>query len=66
MSRTPELNESSQIAAWRKEIATEVAAQLRPELERQTAILQKLLETQLSTAEADMTLIAALRKRFGI
>ena len=66
MTRTPELNEASQIEAWRKEIAAEVASQLRPDLNRQTAILQKLLETQLAAAEANMTLIAALRQRFGI
>lgn len=66
MSRTPELNEASQIKAWRQEIAHEVAEQLRPELQRQTAILEKMLETQLTVIEANLALIAALRRRFGL
>ena len=48
MNRTPELSESAQIKAWRQEIAQEIADQLRPELEKQTTILEKILETQQS------------------
>ena len=66
MNRTTELNDASQLKAWQKEIAAEIARQLRPELEKQTALLTHLLETQLSTAEGNLALIAALKKRFGL
>jgi len=49
-----------------KEIAREVADQLRPELQKQTAVLDRLLEVQISGTETNIALIAALKKRFGI
>lgn len=66
MSRTPELNDASQLSAWQKEIARDIADRLRPELEKQTAILDKVLETQLSATEANLAFIATLRKRYGL
>lgn len=66
MNRTPELNDAARLKAWQKEIATEIADQLRPELEKQTALLTQLLETQLTTAEGNVALIAALKRRFGL
>jgi hypothetical protein len=64
--RTPELNESGKLKAWQKEIARDIADQLRPELEKQTAILDKVLEAQLSATEANLAFIATLRKRYGL
>ena len=66
MNRTQPLSEAAQIQAWRKEIAREVAEQLRPELEKQTALLEKMLETQMSGTEANMALIAAFKQRYGL
>ena len=66
MNRTPELNDAANLKAWQKEIAVEIARQLRPELEKQTALLTQLLETQLTTAEGNLDLIVALKKRFGL
>ena len=66
MNRTPPLSEAAQIQAWRREIAHEVADQLRPEFEKQTALLEKMLETQMSGTEANLALIAACKRRFGI
>ena len=66
MNRTQQLSEAAQIEVWRKEIAASVADLLRPELEKQTELLERLLEVQVSGTESNQTLIAALKQRFGI
>ena len=64
--RTPELHETSQLNAWQRAIAAQIAAHLEPELKEQTRILREMLTLQQAAKDENTKFVEAWKRRYGL